>query len=175
MCSIHRVNGPDKSLKCLWTGYGSRNQTFVSRISVLLGFSRSTVSPVYHEWSTTQRTSRQFDTTVGRIGVNMGQHPYRTLSTPCRVYATTNLVCSEGKMGVQVNIRKVLFCTQCVCVSVAKGRKKDLVAVVWAWRGWSGASLWIHLHCGLYPFHPERACAMGHIGRRGRRNVLSAS
>jgi hypothetical protein len=45
-----------------------------------LGF--STVSCVYQEWSTTQRTSSQLDTTVGSIGVNMGQHSCGTLSTP---------------------------------------------------------------------------------------------
>ncbi|CDQ57070.1 unnamed protein product [Oncorhynchus mykiss] len=33
------------------------------------------VSRVYQEWSTTQRTSSQLDTTVRSIGVNMGQHP----------------------------------------------------------------------------------------------------
>ena len=38
---------------------------FVSRAVTLLGFSRSTVSGVYQEWSTTQRTSSQLDTIVG--------------------------------------------------------------------------------------------------------------
>jgi hypothetical protein len=55
----------------------------VSRTATLLGFSRSTVSCVYQEWPTTQRTSNQLNTTVGNIGVNMGQHSYGTLSTPC--------------------------------------------------------------------------------------------
>ena len=32
-----------------------------------------------------QKTSSQLDTTVGSIGVNMGQHPCGTLSTPCKV------------------------------------------------------------------------------------------
>ena len=32
-------------------------------------------------------------TTVGHIGVNMGQHPCGTLSTPCRVHAPMNLGC----------------------------------------------------------------------------------
>jgi hypothetical protein len=65
--------------------YGSRCQAhmFVSTTATLLGFSRSTVSCV----STTQRTSRQLDPTVGSIGVNRGQHPCGTLSTPCRVHA----------------------------------------------------------------------------------------
>uniref|UniRef100_A0A4W5RCI8 Syntaxin-binding protein 5-like n=1 Tax=Hucho hucho TaxID=62062 RepID=A0A4W5RCI8_9TELE len=40
----------------------------------------------YYKLSTTQRTSSQLDTTVGSIGVNMGQHPCGTLSTPCRVH-----------------------------------------------------------------------------------------
>ena len=35
------------------------------------------------EWSTTQRTSNQLDTTVGSNGVNMGQHLCGMLSTPC--------------------------------------------------------------------------------------------
>ena len=63
-------------------------------------------------------------TKVGIIGVNMGQHPCRMLSTPCRVHAPTNLVCSEGKMGVQLNIWKVLFCTLSVyvCLSLREGR-----------------------------------------------------
>ena len=47
----------------------------VSRTAMLLGFSHSTVSCVSQEWPTTQRTSRQLDTTVGSIGVDMGQHP----------------------------------------------------------------------------------------------------
>jgi hypothetical protein len=58
----------------------------VSRTATLLGFSRSTVSRVYQEWSTSQRPSSQLDTNVGRIGVNIGQHPCGTLSTPCRVH-----------------------------------------------------------------------------------------
>ena len=42
---------------------------------------------VYQEWSTTQRTSSQLDTTVESIGVNMSQDLCGTLSTPCRVHA----------------------------------------------------------------------------------------
>jgi hypothetical protein len=68
----------------------------------------TTVSCVYQEWSTTWRTSSQLHTTVRSIGVNMCQHPYGTLLTPCRVHALTNLGCSEGKWGAQLNIRKVL-------------------------------------------------------------------
>ena len=59
----------------------------VSRTAALLGFSHSTV---LREWSTTQKTSSQLDTTVGSIGVNMGQHLYGMLSTPCRVHVLTN-------------------------------------------------------------------------------------
>ena len=44
----------------------------VSRTAMHLGFSRSTISSVYQERATTQRTSSQFDTTVGSIEVNMG-------------------------------------------------------------------------------------------------------
>ena len=36
-------------------------------------------------------------TTVGSIGVNMGQHPCWTHSTPCRVHTQTNWDCSESK------------------------------------------------------------------------------
>ena len=39
----------------------------VSRTAILLLVSCSTVSCVYQEWSTTQRTSSQLDTTVGNI------------------------------------------------------------------------------------------------------------
>ena len=79
-------------------GYGSRCQVhrFVSRTAMLLGFSHSTFSCLYQEWSTTQSKSRQLDTTVGSIGVNMGQHPCGMPSTPCRVHAP----------GVQLNITK---------------------------------------------------------------------
>jgi hypothetical protein len=38
----------------------------------------------YQEWSTTQRTSSQLDTTVGSIGFNMVQHP-------CGVQASSNI------------------------------------------------------------------------------------
>jgi hypothetical protein len=62
-------------------------------------FLRSTVSSVYEEWSITQRTSKQLDTTMGSIGVNMGQHPYGTLLTLCRVHAPANRGCSEDKGG----------------------------------------------------------------------------
>jgi hypothetical protein len=54
----------------------------VPRTATLMGFSSTTVSRVYQEWSTAQRTSSQLDTTVGIIGVNMGQHPCGMLSTP---------------------------------------------------------------------------------------------
>ena len=56
---------------------------YVSRTSTLLGFSCSTVSRVYQELSTTQRKSSQL-TTVGSIGINIGQHPCVMLLTPCR-------------------------------------------------------------------------------------------
>jgi hypothetical protein len=51
----------------------------VSRTGKPLGFSCSTVSCVYQDWSTTQRTSSLLDTTVGSIGVNMGQNAFGTL------------------------------------------------------------------------------------------------
>ena len=83
------VNGQDKRFKCLWTWDVSRCQAhrFVSRTTMLMGFSWLTVSRVYQEWSTTQRTSSQLDKTVGSIGANMGQHPFGmlfdTLWSPC--------------------------------------------------------------------------------------------
>jgi hypothetical protein len=58
-----------------------RTSLSVSITATLLGFSSSTVSCVYQEWSTTQRTSSQLDTTVGSIGVNMGQHHFGTFDT----------------------------------------------------------------------------------------------
>jgi hypothetical protein len=56
-----------------------RSGLSVSRSATLLGFSHSTVTHVYQEWFTTQRTSSQLDPTVGSIGVKMGQHPCGTL------------------------------------------------------------------------------------------------
>jgi hypothetical protein len=41
----------------------------------------------------------QTDTTVGSIGINRGQDPCGMLSTAWRVYAQTNMGCSEGKRG----------------------------------------------------------------------------
>ena len=67
-----------------------RNGLSVSKTATLLGFSCSTVSHVYQEWSTTQRISRQLDTTVGSIGVNMDQHPCGMLSAPRKVHALMN-------------------------------------------------------------------------------------
>ena len=44
--------------------------------------------PVYIKNSPPPKgTSRQFDTTLGSIGVNMGQNPCGTLLPPCRVHA----------------------------------------------------------------------------------------
>jgi hypothetical protein len=86
----------------------------VSRTATLLGFSRSTVSRVYQEWSTTQKTSSQLDTTVGSIGVNMGQHPCGTHSTTCRVHVWMNWGCSEGKTGcnsILLLLLLLMFCT----------------------------------------------------------------
>ena len=72
----------------------------VSRTAMLLGFSHSTVSCVDQERHNAYRTSSQLHRTVGSIGVNMGQYPCWTLSTPCRVHARTNWGCSEGKRVV---------------------------------------------------------------------------
>ena len=80
----------------------------VSRTATLLGSSKSTVSHVYQEWSTTKRTSSQLDTTVGNIGVNMRQHPCGMLSTPCEVHVPVNWGCSEGKMVLSYMVLRVL-------------------------------------------------------------------
>jgi hypothetical protein len=101
-------------LKCLWTGYGSWCQAhqFVSRTAMLLDFSCSTVSRVYQEWSTIQRTSRQLDTAVGSIGSNMARHPCGTLSTHCRVHAPMNWGCSWGQKNTILGVLNVLY-THC--------------------------------------------------------------
>jgi hypothetical protein len=91
VCVCVLFSGQEKILKYLWTGYGSRcTGVSVSITATLLGVSSSNVSRVYKEWSTTQRRSRRLDATVGSIGVNMGQHPCGTFSTPCRVHVPTN-------------------------------------------------------------------------------------
>ena len=93
----------------------------VSRTATLLGFSSYTVSRVYQELSTIQRTSSQLDTTVGSIVVNTGQHSCGMLSTPCRVHAPTNCGCSEGKRGAATQywegVPNVLY-TQCIYVYI---------------------------------------------------------
>jgi hypothetical protein len=84
----------------------------VSRTATLLGFSHSTVSCVYQEWSTTQRRSSKLDTTVVSIGVKMGQYPCGTLLTHCRVHVQTNSGCSEGKRVCNSILGRILmFCT----------------------------------------------------------------
>ena len=72
----------------------------------------STVSRVYQEQSTTQRTSDQLETTVGSIGVNMGQHPRGTLLAPCRVHSRQIEAILRAKGEEQINIRKaiLMFC-----------------------------------------------------------------
>jgi hypothetical protein len=54
---------------------------------------------VYKEWTTTQRTSSQLDTTVGSIGFNMEQRPCGTLSTPYIVHAPANCAVLRAKGG----------------------------------------------------------------------------
>ena len=84
----------------------------VSRTGKPLGFSCSTVSCVYQEWSTTQRTSSLLDTTVGSIGVNMGQNAFGTLqSMPQQIEAVL-----RAKGGGQLNIRKafLMFCAHSI-------------------------------------------------------------
>jgi hypothetical protein len=70
-------------------------------------FPRSTVSHVYQEWSTTQRTSSQLDTTVGRIGASIPvEQGYLVEFMPQQIEAVLRA------KGVQRNIRKVflIFC-----------------------------------------------------------------
>ena len=61
--------GKTKDVSAFERGHGSRCQEhrFVSRTASLVDFSRSTVSCVYQEWATTQRTSSQLDTTLGGL------------------------------------------------------------------------------------------------------------
>ena len=83
VCAIQRVNGQDKRCKSLWTGYGSGCQAHqCQELHRCWGF-HTTVSRLCQDWSTTQRTSSQHDTTVGSIGVEMGQHPCGMLLTHC--------------------------------------------------------------------------------------------
>jgi hypothetical protein len=55
-----------------------------------LSVSRAAMLQCIKDGPPPKETSSQLDTTVGSIGVNMGQHPYGTLSTPCRVHTLTN-------------------------------------------------------------------------------------
>jgi hypothetical protein len=80
----------------------------VSRTATLLDFWCSTFSRLYQDWSSTQRTSSQLDTTVGSIGVNMGQHPCGMLSTPSSP-CSDELRLFLWQNGVQLNIRKVFL------------------------------------------------------------------
>ena len=90
MCAIQRVNGQDESaFEWSMVVGATRTALSVPRTAVQLGFSRSTVSCVYQEW-TSKGHPANFAQLWGRIGVTMGQHPCGTLSTPCRVHAQTN-------------------------------------------------------------------------------------
>jgi hypothetical protein len=96
MCrAIQSVNGQDKDLSPFERGMvvGARSTGFsVSRFATMLGFTLNRF--LYQEWSTTERTSSQLDTTVGSTDINMGQYPCGTLTTPCRVHAPMNSGCS---------------------------------------------------------------------------------
>ena len=87
---------------CLWLGtipgqHRNKSSFERGRCQELLGFSCS-VSRVCQEWSTTQRTSSQLDTTVGKIEVNM--HPCGTLLTPWRVHTWRIKAVLRAKGGV---------------------------------------------------------------------------
>ena len=89
MCAIQSVNRQTKYLNAFERGMevGARHTGVCHELQhcYTAGFNpRSTVSRVYQEWSSTQIISSQLDTTVGSIGVNMGQHPSGMVSTPCR-------------------------------------------------------------------------------------------
>uniref|UniRef100_A0A8C8JM10 Peptidylglycine alpha-amidating monooxygenase n=1 Tax=Oncorhynchus tshawytscha TaxID=74940 RepID=A0A8C8JM10_ONCTS len=107
---------------------GSRCQAFVSRTAMLLGFSRlPTVSHVYQEWSTTQRTSSQLDTTVGSIGVDMGQHPCGTLLTPSRVHPHASMDTAHHMLlyGCRTPVSTTNYCV--------KGTCEDEASIMYAW------------------------------------------
>jgi hypothetical protein len=81
----------------------------VSRTASLLGFSWSTVSHAYQEWSTTQRTSSQLtqlwealESTWASIPVKCFRHLVQSM--PRRIEAVL-----RAKAGVQLNIRKVFL------------------------------------------------------------------
>jgi hypothetical protein len=76
VCVIQRVNGQDKSAFERYQAHW-----FLPRTATLLGFSPSTVSLVYQEWSTTQRTANLTQLWEA-LGVNMGQYICGTLLTP---------------------------------------------------------------------------------------------
>jgi hypothetical protein len=78
----------------------------VSRTATLKGFSCATVSCVYQEWSTTQRTSSQLDTTVRKHWRQHGPTSLRnTFNTLLSPYPDElRLFC--GQKGVQLNMRK---------------------------------------------------------------------
>ena len=86
---------------------GARHTVLCQELQRCWGFSCSTVSRVYQEWSTTQRTFSQLNTTVGSIGVNMGRHPCGTLSTLCRVHILKNPEAFLRAKGL--SIRKVFL------------------------------------------------------------------
>jgi hypothetical protein len=83
MCAIQWVTGQDKKNAFEQGMLVGARCTSLCNAATLLDFSRSTVSCVYQEWSITQMTFSQLDTTVGSIGVNMGQHPCG-MQSPCR-------------------------------------------------------------------------------------------
>jgi hypothetical protein len=83
---------------CLWTGFGSRCQVHRFLQSCWV-FPHSIVTYVYLEWSTTQRTSSQLDTTVESTWASVPVERFRHL----RVHAQMNWGCSFN------SIRKVLL------------------------------------------------------------------
>jgi hypothetical protein len=92
MCAIERLNGQDKLFISAFDQgmvVGARRTGLsVSRTATLLGFSYSTISCVYKEWSTTQRIFSQ----PGPASL------WNAFDTLYKVHALTNQGYSEGKM-----------------------------------------------------------------------------
>jgi hypothetical protein len=109
---IHRVNGQDKDLSALERGMiiGARRPGLsMLRTTTLQGFSHSTVSGVYQEWSTTRRTSSQLDTTVGSIGVSWSSVPMERFQHLVESMPQQIETVLRSKWRVKLNIRKVFL------------------------------------------------------------------
>jgi hypothetical protein len=132
MCAIQRWLVKTKNVSAFEQGMvvGARHT------ATLLDFSCSTVYLVYPEWSTTQRTSSQLDTTVGSIGVNMGQYPCGTVSTYCSPSPDELRLFWGQKKGVP----NVLY-TQCTFTLTGHN-----ALLLHAWHRWSRGERNVVIH-----------------------------